>query len=87
MEEEVLIRCLEQDKSLVESVIAKCSEDYTKEVQSQLGEERKVKITIDTENFMRLRKVEDFTKTDIKEIGDEHNELIKILKSEDDQKW
>jgi hypothetical protein len=72
MEEEVFVRCLEQDQALVQSVIAQCEKDFADEVKRQLGEEKTVKITIDTANSMKLRKVHDFSDVDIKAISDEH---------------
>ena len=87
MEDFVYIRCLEEDKGLVEEVINDCCQAFKEEVKRQHNEDRELTLEVDTANFMKLRKVRDFQDVDIKDINDEHQRLIKISKSEDDQKW
>lgn len=60
MEDVVLIRCLEQDKDLVEEVIKDCCKAFKEEVKKQHNEDREITLEVDPTNFMKVRKVQDF---------------------------
>lgn len=60
MEEVVYIRCLEQDKELVQEVIKDCCKAFKEEVKKQHNEEREVLLEVDESNFLKLRKIHDF---------------------------
>ena len=57
MESTVIIRCLERDVKLVESILGKAKREYTAECKKTLDQELHCELSVDKEIFMKERKL------------------------------
>lgn len=84
MEEEVLIFCLERDKTLVNSILKFARQKYQEIIQEQLGTKVDCKLVIGN-SFLKERKLIDLSKIPVENITKDHEESIMIPAEIDDK--
>lgn len=87
MEPVIKIRCLKRDEALVKEVAKVCVERYKSIVKEQLAQDVELELTIDEDNYMIERTVQDFSGIALGDFTTNHELEIKIPKHEDDKRW
>lgn len=87
MEKKIFVRCLKRDAKLVKSVLSDAVSMFKDVVKEQLEEDVELELLIDEDRHLIERKIADLSEVPLKELGDEHEDMIKVKKHEDDQKW
>jgi vacuolar-type H+-ATPase subunit E/Vma4 len=72
------IRCLPRDKALVESLLEKCASDFSKKLKDDIGEDRSVVLTVNTDR-LTLRELPNCQSVDLNQLNDsEWSDRIKL---------
>lgn len=87
MEDEIVIFCLQRDKTLIRDIMNECKKDFESLVEKELGEKREVKLRLNETNYLIERKLVDLNDLDVGDITDHHEAQIRLSNEEDDKYW
>lgn len=84
MEHEVVIKCLERDVKLIESVISDAKKEFQALIKKELEYSFRLEVKVDKDNYLIERKLEDHSGVDTKDYEKCEDEVIQ--KSDEDKK-
>ena len=87
MEDEIVIFCLQRDKTLIREIMDECKRNFEALVEKELGEKREVTLRLNETNYLMERKLIDLNDLDIGDITDHHKQQIKLSNEDDDKYW
>ena len=86
MEPKILVRCLERDAKLVESVFDDCKKEYLKIVKDQLDKDEELDIEL-CKHTLQPRVLADCQSLPLEQIDDTWESKIRLERNVDEKIW